>query len=279
MNPSHAIWITDAADPRVADLTNLKDDQLRRADREGSRPCFICEGELVVGRLIASGYRVRSVLVAASRLERNLPLLARLDPATPVYVAPDDVLDAIVGFEFHRGLLASGERAQPPTWQSLAARCSTLVIAENLANQDNVGGLFRDVAVLGGTHCGVLLSPGCCDPLYRKAVRVSMGNALLVPFAWANPWPAMLGELRQMGWEVLAMTPRNGAVDIRTLGTGGKRAILLGAEGPGLTEAALAASDRLVRIPMTPGGDSLNISVAAAVALHRLVDPGAAGPA
>jgi tRNA G18 (ribose-2'-O)-methylase SpoU len=273
VDPSHAIWIDDAADPRVAELANLKDDQLRRADRAGLRPCFVCEGELVVGRLVASSYRVRSVLISSSRLERSTQLLARLDPGTPVYVAADPVVEAIIGFQFHQGVLASGERVEPPRWQTLADRCSTLVIAENLANQDNVGGLFRDVAVLGGRNCGVLLSPGCCDPLYRKAVRVSMGNALLVPFAWASPWPGVLGELRDKGWEVLAMTPRDGAVDIRTLGGSGKRAILLGAEGPGLTEAALAASDRLVRIPMTPGGDSLNISVAAAVALHRLVDP------
>ncbi len=271
------IEVERSTDPRLAALVNLKDADLRRADLSGSRPVFVAEGELVVGRLVRSRYPIRTLLVARSRLARSLPLIQALPESTPVFVAADAVVDEIVGFHFHQGLLAAAERLPPPPWTELAESCRTLVIAETLANHDNVGGLFRDVAVLGGPACGVLLSPGCCDPLYRKAVRVSMGNVLTVPFAWATPWPGVLSDLRSSGWEVLAMTPREGATDIRGFGppvaSGPRRAILLGAEGPGLSEAALALADHRVRIGMTPGADSLNIAVAAAVALHRLVDP------
>lgn len=272
------IEVERSTDARLAAFVNLKDADLRRADRAGGLPLFVAEGELVVSRLSRSRYPIRAVLMARSRLERSQPLLRVLSPQTPVYVAPDQILDQVVGFNFHQGILAAAERLPPPAWSDLARSCQTLVIAENLANHDNVGGLFRDVAVLGGPSCGVLLSPECCDPLYRKAVRVSMGNVLAVPFGWATPWPEVLGELRSGGWEVLAMTPRDGARDIREFGPAGAaarpRAILLGAEGPGLSEEALAMADHWVRIGMTAGADSLNVAVAAAVAIHRLVDPG-----
>lgn len=288
MNPTRVIQVESSDDPRnhprndprLSALVNLKDADLRRADLAGSRPVFVAEGELVVGRLIRSRYPIRTLLVAQSRLERTLPLIQSLPEDSPVFVASDKVMDEIVGFHFHQGLLAAAERLPPPSWKELAQTCRTLVVAENLANHDNVGGLFRDVAVLGGPSCGVLLSPGCCDPLYRKSVRVSMGNVLSVPFAWANPWPDVLAELATMGWDVLALTPREGARDIREIEAAGggesgrRRAILLGAEGPGLSEEALAKATQWVRIGMTPGADSLNVAVAGAVALHRLVDPG-----
>lgn len=280
MNPTRVIEVETSADPRLAALVNLKDADLRRADMSGSRPVFVAEGELVVRRLVRSRYPIRALLVARSRLERSLPLIQALPDASPVFVADDKVVDEIVGFHFHQGLLAAAERLPPPPWTELAESCRTLVIAENLANHDNVGGLFRDVAVLGGPSCGVLLSPGCCDPLYRKSVRVSMGNVLLVPFAWAKPWPDVLSDLVAAGWDVLALTPREDARDIREIpfaGPGGstrRRAILLGAEGPGLSAEALAKASQWVRIGMTPGADSLNVAVAGAVAIHRLVDPG-----
>ena len=159
--------------------------------------------------------------------------------------------------------------AEPDGGQA-AVRAERLVVLEGIANPDNMGGIFRNAAAFGAA--GVVIGPGCCDPLYRKAIRVSMGAALTVPFAEAGPeWPRGVEELRQAGFRVLALTPAAGAVDVAAAAAaaGGRVALLAGSEGEGLTEAAMALSDLRVRIPLAPGTDSLNVATAVGIALHR----------
>ncbi len=262
------IPVTDGADERIADYASLKD-----RDLEARRAAFIAEGELVVRRLIGSRFRVRSVLLAEGWLPAMDDALRELPPGTPVYVASPALVNSIVGFPMHRGVLAAGDRGVPLAPANLFRSCSSLVILENFANHDNVGGIFRTSAALGGSTPGVMLSPGCCDPLYRKSIRVSMGWALRVPFARLERWPEGLATVAAAGFEVIAMTPAEGARDLEAIAQCGvhRPAILLGTEGPGLTEAALRAAPNRCRIAMSPGVDSLNVVVAGAVALSRLV--------
>jgi len=162
------------------------------------------------------------------------------------------------------------------TEAELIAGVRTIVALEDLANHDNVGGIFRCVRALAGTSAGVLLSPRCCDPLYRRALRVSIGHALHVPWAWADDWPGTLDRVHSGGFRVLAMTPGEGASDVRTFAPTANRSgsvcVLVGAEGPGLTESAMARADDRVRIGMDSAVDSLNVMVAVALALHTLGD-------
>jgi tRNA G18 (ribose-2'-O)-methylase SpoU len=263
----------DDAGADLAAYSNLTDAQLRARDFSGDRGVFIAEGELVVRKLIGSRFPVRSLLVTQPGLERISDALERLPEQTPVYIAPVDLVQQIVGFPFHRGVLACGERAPDPSLESVLAGARAVVILEDLANHDNVGGVFRNVGALVGEGAAVLLSPGCCDPLYRKSLRVSIGQALVVPFARITDWPGGLGAVRRAGFTVLAFSPA-GSRSLEDLRAGcPKPALLLGAEGPGLTGAAMALADATVRIPMARGADSLNVSVALAVALSHLCTP------
>lgn len=259
--------INDPADPRLDDYRNLTDAQLRARDHAG---VFIAESELVVRRLLRSRFPTRSLLLAESARHRlaNLPLP---DP-TPVYLAPDNLLTEIVGFPFHRGVLAAGGRLPAPPLTTLLQSARLLVILEDTANTDNMGAVFRNTACLAGRGAAILLSPGCCDPLYRKALRVSIGYALTVPFGPAEPWPAALADAADAGFTLVALTPDPHAEPLEALPNGGRYALLLGAEGPGLSPAAMAHARR-VRIPMAEGADSLNVATAAAVALSRLAVP------
>lgn len=271
--PGTIIPITHA-DARIADYADLKDADLRRRERSGAHGVFIAEGEPVVRRLASSRFPVRSVLVARPHLPRVADLVGSLPDGTPVFVADLDVLERVVGFSFHRGVLAAGGRVPSPGVADLARDSRVVVVCENLANPDNVGAVFRDAACLAGRGAGVVLSPGCCDPLYRKAIRVSMGHALGVPYARAADWPADLAALHRAGFRLAALTPAPDAVSLADLPERGERwALMVGTEGPGLTPAAQAAADVRVRIPMAPGADSLNVGVALAVALSRLVSP------
>jgi tRNA G18 (ribose-2'-O)-methylase SpoU len=259
--------LSDPADPRLDDYRNLTDAALRARDHAG---VFIAEGELVVRRLLTSRFPTRSLLIARSAQHRLASL--SIPDHTPVYIAPDDLLHTIVGFPFHRGVLASGQRLPaPPLADLLSSRL--LLILENTANTDNMGALFRNTACLAGEGSAILLSPGCCDPLYRKALRVSIGYALTIPFATADPWPDTLDQLRDAGFELLALTPNPDALPLDSLTPGPRYALLLGAEGPGLSDPALRRATRLARIPMAKGADSLNVATAAAVALSRLAHP------
>lgn len=266
-------------DPRVSDYANLKDAQLR-ALREGSGEAgvFLAEGDLVVRQLVESGLRVRSVFLTPERLEALRGDLSRLPAGVPVYVAEPAVMVSVVGFNIHRGVLAAGDRPQEPELGRLLESARTLVVLEDLANHDNVGGIFRATAALAGLPEGgrgggaVLLSPRCCDPLYRKSIRVSMGMALRVPFARLDPWPGGLERVRAAGFRVVALTPDPGAVPIGELRreAGERVALLLGAEGPGLSGAAMGAADVRVRIPISGAVDSLNVVVAAGIGLASL---------
>jgi len=274
------ILIDDADDPRLQEYRQLRENRLPRPIEGAPHGVFIAEGEKVVRLLLGSGrYRTRSLLLCERRLSLEADVLRAVPPGVPVYVANQAVMDAIVGFPIHRGVLASGVRSAPASAESLLHTARACLIAEATANHDNMGGLFRVAAALGGGHvdgspaCPILLDPTSCDPLYRKAIRVSMGHALRVPWARLSPWPAGLCPLRGAGWTVIALSPGPGSVRIDDLGPVDKPAMLLGAEGPGLNDAALNSVDVRVSIPMSPGVDSLNVVTAAAIALHRLIDP------
>lgn len=256
--------VPDLADPRLADYRDVRDDVLR--ERAGA---FAVESREVVRRLLRERrFRLRSVLLTERALATLADLLA---PPTRVYVAPNDVIRHVIGFNFHRGCMGIAERGTPPALDAvLAAAPRTVVVCERLSNPDNVGGVFRDAMAFGAD--AVVLSPGCADPLARKVVRVSIGGSVSVPFAPAPDWPEALDRLRAAGLTVVALTTRDGT-DVAALPRPARLALLVGSEGDGLTEAARARADVRARIPMAPGVDSLNVAVACAVALHRLGAP------
>jgi tRNA G18 (ribose-2'-O)-methylase SpoU len=267
------IPISDPADPRLAPYAGLRDAHLREQGLAVSDPAgatFIAEGQLVVRQLVRSRLPVVSLLTTPTRLETIRDMVAGLPPAVPVYLASQAVMNTVAGFNIHRGLLAVGERPPTPDLDRLLAAARTLVTLEDLSNHDNIGGIFRAAAALGGQASAVLLSPRCADPLYRKSIRVSMGTALCIPFATLAPWPETLLRVRRAGFTLIALTPAPDAIPIHEIPPPARPALLLGAEGPGLTPAAQAAADLRVRIPIDPGFDSLNVVVAAGIALHRL---------
>jgi tRNA G18 (ribose-2'-O)-methylase SpoU len=223
---------------------------------------------LVIRRAIRAGYRLRSVLVSPGWL-RSLPALD-LPPETPTYVAGAEVLQAVTGFRVHRGALASVHRRPLPTAEELLAGARRVAVLEDVNTHTNAGAIFRCAAALGID--AVLLSPSCADPLYRRAVRVSMGEVFAVPYARLDAWPADLDRLRAAGFRLLALTPDPTARpigDVR-VSPADRVALLLGAEGPGLSPAALGRVEQAVRIPMSGGVDSLNVAAAAAVAFYVL---------
>jgi tRNA G18 (ribose-2'-O)-methylase SpoU len=265
------VLIEDADDPRVADY--------RAAGRGGGDGPFLCEGRLVVRRLLGgSRYRVRSVLATAAVLEDLRDALGPTPP--PVFVASTAVIRSIFGFNFHRGCLALGERpAQPTSPESVirAAGSRVVVGLDEVTDPDNVGAIFRNAAAFGAG--GVLLSAGCADPLYRKTIRVSMGGTLSTPFA-RGEWGAALEALREAGYTLVALSPDPAA---EAIGAAAERlasrrlAVIVGAEGSGLGERTRETADLRVRIPMAPGVDSLNVATACGIALHRLAGSGIMG--
>lgn len=265
------VAIADPDDPRVGDFVGLNDPELRRL-REGSGGTeggfFIAEGALVIRQLLRSPYRVRALLLTPRRLADLAGDLVSLE--APVYVGAPEVVNAVSGFHLHRGALASADRRPMPPLAAVVAGAARLVVAEGVNDHENLGALFRNAAAFGTG--AVVLDPTSADPLYRRSVRVSMGQVLRVPFtrAGARAWPGDLERLRAAGFELLALTPGPDAEDLRSVRPSPRWALLVGAEGPGLSAAALAAADRRVRIPMAPAVDSLNVATAAAVALHWL---------
>ncbi len=256
--------ITDPADDRVADYLCLTDVDLR-TKFEPPRGLFIAEGELVIRRAMRAGYRLRSALLGPEWVS-SLPAL-NLSPDTPTYVAGAEVLKAITGFRVHRGVLASVHRRALPAGAALLAGARRVAVLEDVNTHTNVGAIFRCAAALGMD--AVLLSPACADPLYRRAVRVSMGEVFAVPYARLEAWPADVDRIRAAGFRLLGLTPDLAATPLADLRlTAGERvALLLGAEGPGLSSATLARVEG-VRIPMSGGVDSLNVAAAAAVAFY-----------
>ncbi|WP_375486294.1 TrmH family RNA methyltransferase [uncultured Jatrophihabitans sp.] len=260
--PSSPITLTDPDDPAFDDFRDLTDADVR-PDRRG---VVIAEGVNVVERLLHSPYPVRAVIGVPARLEALAPALAGHD--VPVLSVDKWLLSQVVGFRVTRGVLASADRLPPRDPDELIAASPRLAVLESLNDFENLGSLFRNAAAFGVD--GVLLDPQCADPLYRRSVRVSMGHVLRVPFAvLPGAWPEALDRVRAGGHRVLAMTPR-GEVDLRRAEVPARWALLLGAEGPGLSPATLAAADNRVRIPMADGVDSLNVATAAAVGFARL---------
>ena len=264
------VQIERVDDPRLADFRDVRDAELVKR-----RGVFIAEGTLVVRRLLQPGARfpVRSVLLSQRRAEALGEVLDALDPSVPVCVAPQEVMDDVVGFPIHRGVLASGSVEPTRRAEVTADGPRTLLVLEGLANHDNVGGAFRNAAALGAGM--VLLDPTCADPLYRKAIRVSIGTTLTVPWRRLPDWPEGLGALRAAGYTIVALSPRGDAAEVSRYSRPAKVALLIGTEGRGLSEAALDAADVRVKIPMAEGVDSLNAATAAAVALHALNHAGA----
>lgn len=261
--------IDDPADERVADFVGLNDPDLRRLREQSGGTeggFFVAEGDLVIRQLLRSAYRVRALLLTPLRLAALTSELAGVD--APVYVAPPTVVNAVSGFHLHRGALASADRRPLPAVADVARGADLLVVTEAVNDHENLGSLFRNAAAFGVG--GVVLDPTSSDPLYRRSVRVSMGHVLRLPFTVAERWPAAVAELQALGFEVLALTPAAGADDVRSVPRRPRQAVVVGAEGPGLSAAALAAADRSVRIAMAPGVDSLNLAAATAVALHHL---------
>jgi tRNA G18 (ribose-2'-O)-methylase SpoU len=259
------IVVTDPGDPRLADYVGLTDVARRRRvepeiDGDG---IFIAEGEQVVRRAVAAGYHLRSLLVDAKRYDALADLAAT--STAPAYAAQPDVLAAVTGFNVHRGVLASFARKPQPDLAELLAG-HRLLICEDLTSTTNLGAVLRSAAALGVD--GVLLSPACCDPLYRRAVRVSMGEALRLPTHRVDAWPDTLDQVKAAGFTVLALTPDPAAKPIDEVHVPDQAALLLGEEGAGLSDAELAAADMHVRIPLVPGVDSLNVAAAAAVACY-----------
>jgi tRNA G18 (ribose-2'-O)-methylase SpoU len=250
-----------AADPRLDDFRHLTDADVR-PDRRG---LVIAEGVKVVERLATSPYRMRAVLGVPDRIAALRPVLEPLD--VPAYAVDKWLLSEVVGFRVTRGVLASADRGAPHEAAELLRTARRVAVLEALNDFENLGALFRNAAAFGLD--AVLLDPRCADPLYRRSVRVSMGHVLRVPFAvLPGAWPASLALLRE--FTVLAMTPDASATPLRDVPVPKRWAVLLGAEGPGLSADALAAADLPVRIPMAPGVDSLNVATAAAVAFAWL---------
>lgn len=274
------VVIDDPTDWRLADYLGLTDADLRRRLEHGSG-LFIAEGEAVIRRLLRSPYRVRSILVTSARRHSLAADLAGLD--APVYVASREVMSAVAGFDIHRGAVASAHRRAMPDVATMTAGATRMAILEGISDHENLGALFRNAAAFGID--AVALSPTCADPLYRRSVRVSLGHVLGVPYTRLTPWPAALAGLGATGWHLVALTPAADAEPVEVLGAmGGRVALLLGSEGTGLSDAALATAHRRLRIPMSGGVDSLNVATAAAIAFHRLASrrapahPTARGP-
>ncbi|MBB5153789.1 TrmH family RNA methyltransferase [Saccharopolyspora phatthalungensis] len=263
---AHIVEVSDAVDPRVDDFRDLSRAD-RRPDRPGGRGLVIAEGVVVVERLLASPYPVRALFGVRRRVDELLA--ATMDLDVPAYVTDADVMARVVGFHLNRGVLAVADRAPVIAPAELIGRSRRLAVLEGIGDHENLGALFRNAAALGVD--GVLLGAGCSDPLYRRSVRVSMGHVLRVPFAHLDSWPEDLKLLRDNGFRVAALTPRADARALRDAALDrGSVAVLLGSEGPGLTDEAIAAADLAVRIPMVGGVDSLNVATAGAITFHAM---------
>lgn len=259
------IPIDDPDDPRVAAYRDV-----RERDLVGREGLFVAEGDVVLRVLARSALcEPVSLLIAAKRVEALASLIASLPEGVPIYSAGQAVMDAVVGFPIHRGILALGRRRATPTAAELLADLpeQALVLAlHGIANHDNMGGLFRNAAAFGAD--AVILDGTCADPLYRKAIRVSVGAALIMPFARMAAREDMISILEGAGFEALALSP-SGAAELADLRRSARAAVMLGAEGPGLPDRVLSRT-KAVRIAMADGFDSLNVAVTAGIVLHHL---------
>jgi tRNA G18 (ribose-2'-O)-methylase SpoU len=265
---ARTVFVDGVTDPRLADYRALTDVALRRR-LEPEQGIFIAEGDLVIRRALRAGYPMRSALMSERWVSSITDQLVDVD--VPLYVGSEALLESVTGFHVHRGALAAMGRLAPIGVAEVLERCARIVVLEDVNSHTNLGAIFRCAAGLGMD--AVLLSPSCTDPLYRRSVRVSMGEVFAIPYARFEKWPAGLRELSDAGFQILALTPdptARSVDDITDIRDADKLALLLGAEGPGLSQGALAASTTAVRIPMHNGVDSLNVAAAAAVACYAI---------
>jgi len=270
------IHLAEAGDPRLADYRSLTDVELRRRI-EPAEGIFIAESAEVISRALGAGMQTRSVLVEDRWLEGMADSLAIVErQGAPIFVGDRAILESIAGFHVHRGALAAMARPVLPDVGELLDRACAgvdrprIVVLEGVVDHTNVGAIFRSVAGMGAT--AVLVSPQCADPLYRRSVRVSMGTVFQVPWTRMNDWPGGLVALRDRGFVIAALALSQDAIDVDEMvkRSESRLAVTLGAEGDGLSNAALEAADVIVRIPMHGGVDSLNVAAASAVALWAL---------
>lgn len=284
------ITVEDPDDPRLRDYTGLTDVELRRR-REPAEGLFIAEGEKVIRRAKDAGYEMRSMLLSAKWVDVMRDVIDEL-PA-PVYAVTPELAERVTGYHVHRGALASMQRKPLPTTDELLAGDSAglgtplgappaeagegsrrrIAVFEGFVDHANLGAAFRSAAALGIS--AILLSPDCADPLYRRAIKVSMGSVFSVPYARLDQWPADLEKVREAGYRILAMTPSEKATPLDQVPAErfARSAIMLGSEGHGLSTYALRAADEWVRIPMAEGIDSLNVAAASAVAFYATRPP------
>ena len=263
----HIVPVSDPADERLRDYVALTDVVLRRVS-EPADGLYLAESVKVIARAIAAGHQPRSVLLQQKWLDELTPLLEPFD--VPVYLADPALLATVTGFVMHRGALASMNRPPLPAVADLLRDAHRVVVLEDIVDHTNVGAIFRAVAGLGAD--AVLITPRCADPYYRRAVRVSMGTVLQIPWTRLDEWPAGAAQLHDAGFEIAALALDEGAVDLADYARNAPErvALLLGTEGDGLSAAGLASADTVVTIPMSRGVDSLNVAAASAVALWAL---------
>lgn len=260
------IHVADPADPRLADYVALRDASLRR-HLESEQGLFIAEGEKVIRRAVEAGYRPRSFMLAA----RWLDSLRDLIGDTPVYLVSEETAERVSGFHVHRGALASLHRETRHTMADLLT-ARRLMVCEDVVDHTNVGAILRNAAGLGWD--GVLLSPRCADPLYRRAIKTSMGTVFSLPWARADDWGSAVPTLRTSGFRVIALALSDDAVDLDEVASAvdadARVAVLLGTEGAGLSDRWIEQADVAARIPMRAGVDSLNVAAASAIAGYVL---------
>lgn len=259
------IRITDLEDPRLADYSHRTDVALRKAQGT-EHGLYLAESALVLERALRAGHEPRSVLALGGSVDEALRLLGDRD--VPVFSGPAELLEELTGYVLHRGLIAAMHRPALPSPEALLADARRVVILENVADPTNVGAIFRSVGAIGAD--AVLVTPRCSDPFYRRSIRVSMGTVLQVPWARLGDWASARALLAASGFHVAALALSDDAVSLRDFVAPERLAIVLGAEGDGLTPQALDAADTVVQIPMAHGIDSLNVAAASAVALWAL---------
>ncbi len=257
-------------DPRLADYVSLTDVALRRRT-EPERGLYIAESEKVIRRALAAGHRPRSFLMGRRWLTDLADVVAAAEAdGIPVFVGEHDVIEQLTGFHLHRGALAAMQRPVAPAVADLLAAASRVLVLEDIVDHTNVGAAFRSAAALG--FDAVLVTPRCADPLYRRAIRVSMGTVFQVPWTRIDPWPGGIDLLHQAGFTVAALALEGDPVGLDELAADppDRLALVLGTEGDGLSRRTVAAADLTVRIPMAGGVDSLNVAAAGAVAMWAL---------
>ena len=267
--------IEDPDDARLVDYVGLTDVALRRRT-EPERGLYIAESEKVIRRALAAGHRPRSFLMGERWLTDLGDLVARAEEdGIPVFVGEPEVIEALTGFHLHRGALAAMQRPTLPPVARVLEGARRVLVLEDIVDHTNVGAVFRSAAALGVD--AVLVTPRCADPLYRRAIRVSMGTVFQVPWTRIEPWPGGVAQLRELGFTTAALALRDDSVRLDDLAADPPQrlALVLGTEGDGLSRRTLAEVDVTVRIPMLGGVDSLNVAAAGAVAAWALrVDRG-----